>query len=392
MAFSVRRRRNNKVYVYYHDKLRGKLVQVPREKTKHLDLTTPLKVDEWVLNWERENGQVVDRIQRKILQETSEISILWKRYQAHRISIRKVGTHRQWKETGDFLNHIVPFFVHIHERKKCHKWHDLIPEFHTHLFKKELSDSSIKSILWTLERFGKFLVFYGHMDFAFVVQIPARQKSKITPLKVRKTPEEILSYVSTNSQDLLHRGIDFRLGILLSYFAALRPSELFALDRSDILTGESAELNTPTLFGFRAIGLGSRLSISISKTMVQDGSANVQMLTKTDKSKGIVNIWNKEASQDIASIVKQMPMGRLFPFSKGWLEKRWAKIVKPSLGVTPHDLRRASGLYLGRYARIPLTLLQEHMRHAEIETTMLYTRLPSVPDKKIVAIQDFDDI
>lgn len=82
----------------------------------------------------------------------------------------------------------------------------------------------------------------------------------------------------------------------------------------------------------------------------------------------------------------------LFTGSYYGMFQAWRKRIKPALKVTAHDLRRASGLYLGRVKRLDLTLLQEHMRHAEIETTMLYTREPQVPDVKIKPSQDFDDV
>ena len=294
-----------------------------------------------------------------------------------------------------FEKHIVPFFVTEHEKKDPAHWHALIPEFHLSLSRQSLSARYRSKILWTLKRFGESLVFSQYMAFPYAIRPPKSKVAKVTPLKVRKTPEEILDFVRRTTfptQD--HRSdrgdIDWGLAVLLGYFGGFGPGELFALEKADLLTGDFAESECKTLEGFRKHGLGSRLAVVINKTCPHIGEP--VPLVKNDYRFGVSNIWDVEAAKLISKLAKDRPEGRLFPYSYAYLIRRWRELVFPQLRATPHDLRRASGLYLGRTVRLALTLLQEHMRHAEIETTMLYTREPAVPEKKRSTKQDFDDV
>jgi integrase len=399
MAFPQWRRDKKKVYVYYVDPATGKQVQLPRKLTAHLDGRPPDAVFAWVEQWERDHGRPRARAERTILKDGDLLDGLWKQYQKGRRSSSPRRPRTERNETDFFLKHIVPFFVATHQKKDPATWHSLVPEFHVHIYDKKsektgkaFSDSQIKGILWTLERFGDHLVFHGHMTFPFKVQTPARQDHKVTPLKVRKEPEEVLTFVK--EFDPSYKKINFKLMALLGYFAALRPSELFALEKSDLLTGKDAEANTDTLPGFRTAGLGSRLSVSVTKTLPDAEGAEPVELTKTDTSCAVVNIWHVEAAKLLAALVKDLPDGRLFPYSYSWLQKTWGKFVEDQggFGITLHDLRRASALYLGRTLRIPVTLLQEHMRHAEIDTTMLYIREPNKAASRKKHKQDFDDV
>lgn len=388
MAFHQTRGAKGKVYVYYHDSGTNRLAQVPRELTRHLDGQPEQEIEAWVRQWEEKHGRARARSNRLNLGSGDKLTALWDDYQSHRGKTHKRSKDTRAAETSVFEIHISPFFVGKYQKKDPTTWHNLVPIFHTHLFKQGLADATVREILWTLRRFGEHLVFQRLMSFPFAVQAPARENRKITPLQVRRSPEEILKYVSR--AEFEYKDIDFKLAVLLAYFAALRPSELFALDREDFLTGTEAEAHTRTLEGFRVAGLGSKLSVILTKTLVS-GEGVVDSV-KSEESRAVVNVWHPEAAKVIAGILRERPKGRLFPFSRDWLERAWADFVKPGLGTTPHDLRRASALYLGRERRIPVTLLQEHMRHAEIETTMLYMREPRVPERVKAGSQDFDDI
>ena len=390
MAFVHFRRARKLVHIYYHDRSTGKLVQLPRTQTKHLDGKPTDEVYAWVEKWEKEHGMSKDRAARENLSEDDQLLVLWKQYQSNRMSTRKRRPRTAHKESQVFEADIVSFFAGIHHVKDPSLWHDLVPKFHTHLFARGLGDGAIQRTLWTLERFGKHLVFQRYMSFPFVIQIPSRQDHKTTPLKIRKSPGDILKFVKDESIECAT--INFRLAILIGYFGGLRPSEVFALEKSDLITGDNAVKLSGTYSGFKKFDLGSRLSISVTKTIGDYLDAKPEEMTKTETSCGIVNIWDAEAAKLIAAMVKVMPSGRLFPFSFGWVQRAWRLYVKPKLGATPHDLRRASGLYLGRTIRIDLTLLQEHMRHAEIETTLLYTREPRKVEKIQKFKQDFDDV
>lgn len=378
-------RRGKQVTVYYYDKNTGKQIPLPRKQTKHLDGMPKDEVVKWVEDWERKHGKTVNRSERMHLREDDLLATLWRLYQTYRMKMKNRSEATAKTETENFEKHVVAFFVKKHQKKDPADWHPLVPAFHDHLFEIGLADTTIQKILWSLERFGKYLVFRRHMTFPFVIYPPARENMKITPLKVERSPEDILTFVK-NAQ-YTYKDIDFNLAVLLGYFAALRPSELFALEKADLLTGENSLLDCKTAAGFKKHGLGSRLSVAIYKALTPDGNV------KTQGSRDIVHIWNADAAKAIAKLVKDKPDGRLFPFSIDWLERAWKDHVKSKLGVTPHDLRRASCLWLGREKRIEVTLLQDHMRHAEIETTLLYTRRPNPIQEKVKkSIQNFDDV
>lgn len=389
MAFIHPRRGSQKIYVYYHDRNTGKLKQLPRKLTRHLDGQPREVADQWVREWEEQHGRIVERSNRIHLKEGDKLSGLWKAYQAQKASEtdreRRPRTVRT--ESQNFHNYVVPFFVGEHEKKEPASWHALIPDFHAHLANLKLSARTRQKILWTLHRFGAYLVFTQHMTYPFVVRPPRSKNTKITPLKVRLTPKDVYDFVKTPH---MSGNVNFNLAVLLGYFASLSPSELFALERRDFLTGSIAKTKSKTYTGFKKRDLGSALAVVVSKTLESGG---VVELTKNDYRTAVVTVWEVKAAKLIAEIVKEMPNGRLFPLALSTLEHLWGKIVKSKLRVTPHDLRRASGLYLGRSVRLDVTLLQEHMRHAEIETTMLYMREPAVPEKTKARVeQDFDDV
>lgn len=392
MAFPVWRRKSKKVYVYYLDPKTNKLIQVPRETTVHLDGLSKEKVHEWIESWEKDHGIGRTRSKKIYLKDTDRLYILWKQYQTHRNMNRSRRDNTSTAEDELFKHHIVGFFVGIHGIKLPNQWHHLVVEFHSYLFEQKLSIRSIQKILWTFERFGKHLVWQRYMDYPFTIAIPSNKTSKVTPLKVKRTPEDILKFIKSEPNYKV-KDIDFNLAVLLGYFAGLGPGELFALSKKDFLTGINAENNTKTLESFRKYNLGSRLSVIINKTLPAKGAQTEPVaLLKNDFREGVVNIWHIEAAMLIAKMVSDRPDGRLFPFSYGYLQRTYRENVRPLLKVTPHDLRRSSCLYLGRTVRLELSLLQEHMRHAELETTMLYCREPSTPDIKIVSKQNFDDV
>lgn len=398
MAFIDKRKGRKGVYVYYHESGTGKLKQLPRKLTKHLDNKPPIEAQAWLEDWEKSHGKTVDRANRIHLRSDERLQTLWSKYQSERAKSRKRREKTTESELGVFNNHFLPFFVGEHQNKNPETWHDLVPDFHTWLYSKGYKDGTIQKSLWTLERFGQFLVFQRIMSFPFSVLIPARENKKITPLKVRLTPETVLKFVQKYrpvknvGRSSVITADEMKLAVLLSYFAALSPSELGGLEKESFFTGEYTEANSKTLAGFRAEKMGTLLSVAITKTISSGRDKKPVEFTKNDYRRAVVNIWNREAAILIANILEGRPKGRLFPLSYDGLVQAWNREVRPHLGTTIHDLRRSSALYLGRTKRISLTLLQEHMRHSEIETTMLYIREPSIPEKNEKVVQNFKAI
>ena len=407
MAFRFRAKNRNPhlVIVKYWDKASDCLRTLPRDVARHLDGKPEEEVEEWIRKWESTNGRTRERSARTTLGDDDKLSVYWKNFQAHQDTYaeraRRPATLKN--EHAIFERNIVPFFIVKHQRKDPTTWHDLVPDFHKYLAERNYKSATIQKVLWTLERFSKYLVFSRFMSFPYVVQVPKRKNAKVTPLEIELTPEEVLTFARTASFPYVDRAgnaaehpVNFRIAVLLGYFAALSPSELFALDKSDLVVGADALNYSKTAEGFKGIGPGmsSNMAVSVSKTLPSLGDTRTAVeLTKNDYREGMVTIWSKAAAIAIAALAKQLPEGRTFPFSYGWLSVEWRKHVTKGLGATPHDLRRASCLYLGRTLRIPVTLLQEHMRHAEIETTLLYMRAPAKPPRsKSKVVQNFDDV
>jgi len=398
------RRATRKVYVYYFNKKEGKAVQVPRKLVKHLDGEPPAVVEAWVAEWEAANGIAKDKIDRFVLKGADKAKMLWEAYQTNRMRVKKRQTITADAENDIFEMYIAAYFVGTAKKKDPTRWHQFVPDFHNWLYEKPISDAYRRKILWALERFGNYLVYSRVMNYPFAVQTPTRNNTKITPLKVTIDPKELIQTVCSTefkrkSSPKKHATpnkavkVNFKLAVLLGYFASLRPEELYALERKDFLTGKAAAAKSTTREGLAQYGLGSKLVVIIDKALkAQDGK--VAPLLKTAHSYGYVTVWYPDAAKVIAEMLMKLPEGRLFPFSRGYLDRAWREIVHPIIGATAHDLRRASGLYLGRVVRIKeLTLLQEHLRHAEIETTELYMRSPPVErEDKSTGKQDFDDV
>lgn len=150
------------------------------------------------------------------------------------------------------------------------------------------------------------------------------------------------------------------------------------------MKGKKQRKKTPTL--------GSKLSVRINKTMPQNIVLTGE--AKNEFRLGYVTIFHPEAARLIAQHLESAPQGRLFRRSRSQLDRLWRQSVFPVFGVTCHDMRRASALWLGRTMRLAPTLVQEHLRHAELETTMLYCREPRVDfdDRENSGDQGLDDV
>jgi integrase len=189
---------------------------------------------------------------------------------------------------------------------------------------------------------------------------------------------------------------------LLGFFAGLRPNETFALSKEDFLTGESAVQKSPTYARFQTISLGTKLTIRLSRMVANDGSVKAktkgQNLRERSRKKAdsvpkfeYVTVWSVEAAKAISEILREMDNGRLFSQGRKRLFDVWQRDGFVGLKVTLHDLRRASGFYMGRVIDAPVTLIQDHLRHENINTSALYMRRPASEEGE-VAEQNFDDV
>lgn len=378
-------RHNGKVRVYYHDKTTGRVKSLSRDKIKHLDPLTDDDIRQWIDSWEDDSGVSRSRSRDKAVLSTDELAILFDSYQEQRRQLRNISDGTLYDERTFWTKHVLPYFVVKNDEKNPRRWAAYTSSFTTYLKQKgTLSTKSIKQAGWLLERFGKHLASIGVIQSPWFVPQPILNRKATTPLKLNLTPADILKV----ADQIKGKYPTYTIALLLGFFASLRPGETFALSKEDFLTGDKAKAMAKTYSRFHAVGLGSGLSVSITKALDDKGIIGNP---KTHHSYGYVNVWNVEAAKMLAELVKVLPAGRIFNGHKTWLFKSFGRALKGKLDVTPHDLRRASALYLGRTLGIEIMLLQDHMRHSDIQTTMIYTRRP-LEETTVNEEQDFGDV
>jgi len=383
MASIIYRRKKQQVYVYVWDRKKGGQIQVPRKLTKHLDGRPPVEVEQWVAEWEAQHGPEIAKTSRRVpFQKDESLKALYAAYRAHRASVDNVNPFTLDVEEKTFDRYMLPYFIGQAELKDPKTWHTASHGLLPWMLEKGYGEPTIRKAVGVLLRFGEYLVYSKYMPFPYVVKVPKAKVAKITPLKARIVPDDVL-------KKSLTLGPDLELASLLAYFGALEPSVLWALEIDDFITGDLAKAESKTYLGFQQAGLGSGLAVLCRRSV--DCNNRVRPFLKNEYRYAVVNIWHVGAAKRIAALLKGRE-GRLFKYSRPHMERLWLDNVKPVLGGTPHDMRRSSCLYLGRTLRIQPTLLQEHMRHSQLDTTMLYCRDPRLPEIPKDAKRDLDDV
>ncbi|RYZ87719.1 MAG: hypothetical protein EOP04_11040 [Proteobacteria bacterium] len=414
MASWHRRRGSICVTVYYYGRILKKPLPVPRAQTDHLDVLPEAEIDAWVERWAEDNGHKVHRALKHSLSQTDELQVLWSDFQTYIQKMRNLEDKTMKSRENEFRGYILPYFVGIHGEKDVRNWVKHVGGFSLYV----LTESGLKNMIdvkkkiWLVRRFGEYLVTSRVLTSPWVLMMPSSKVKSETTLKQRITPDEVLKEarillaksevpsenkaitssgkVVGRRKTLFNNDMQMALALLIGYFASLGPGEVYGLYKEDLITGQAAlktaESTYPT---FEKFSLGSKLTLSKERQL---GDQNIEKYPKNDYRFGAAHIWNVEAARIISQLVKEMEPGRLFRLSRGRLDKLHVKLIKSTLNVSAHDLRRASALYLGRSVKIPLEALQLHLRHAEIETTVLYIREPSTAEQKNLAEQDFDDV
>lgn len=179
-------------------------------------------------------------------------------------------------------------------------------------------------------------------------------------------PDEVMEYVAATSD--LH----LKLTALFGYFSSLRPQEIFALRKGDLIAGSKAE-ELECCKTMASKGLYSRLAVNVHRQRIKNG----KFAPPKSHSKGHVAIFDERAAKAIVFLLKDVkdPLMPLFPHLPDWHMKLWVKNGIPK--STTKDLRRASLYYLGHKTALnDLVSLMKHARHKKPETTMLYLRRP----------------
>lgn len=359
------RRRGREVTAYYYDINQKKNVQVPRTETRHLDDLLDEDIDKWLEEWEQSKGIARIRSVQRVVLGTDELKRL---IESH------LEDHSIRRNTRDvtlngyryhFYTYIVPYFVSEKSEKDVRKWYLHMDPFPMDLLKVGLHVKTVRGICQTLVRFGRYLVRQRVLSHPWLIEMPRTRDRRKVPLTRKLDPEQAIELASKLESKAA-------LVVLLGYFASLRPEEIYALSVSDFITGQEARNRARAWKGLQKYGLGSGLSIYITKTSLKKA---VKPETKTPQAKAVVNVFNVEAAKLIASHLKSID-GRLFPENRYHLDKWYAEVIKPVIGMNCKDLERAAANYLGKRVGLDPYTLQDHMRHAEMSTTLLYTRDP----------------
>jgi integrase len=400
-------RKHDRIYITFYDVKKGRIVQVPRSKTKHLDGLSQEQVQAWVDDWEATSGKKRERIDRFLLKSNDPLAQWWASYQDDRRKDKNVGTRAMKNEEVYWRKYILEFFIKQHELKDIRKWAPMVPQFHAFINSHDQIKSvdSRKKVLWVLERFSKYLVFQRVLTYPFAINLPRANKANETPLPRIILPEEALHVAKTLASD--PKNVPAAFMMLCGYFASLRPEETGALLPDDFLTGEATITKCTSYDEFKGKKLETKLSIFVNKALtIEDGIVDN---LKTVASEGVSIVWNREAALLLAGLLKQYQeqgaLGRrrksqsnrkgrtsILGVSRGQMDKIWFNTGRKILGgITLHDLRRASLLYLGRRAKIAPLILQSHARHADFATTEIYCREPKSEKFKPLT-QNFDDV
>ncbi len=422
MAFASRRRNSKKVTVYYWNSKANKQVSIPRSKTKHLDGLTDAEVDAWVEEWEKGNGLTIDRIMRKVHLVGDDLQALWDAYKAaYKARRPNVGPKVQSKMDYAFDAYFVPYFIGKHSLKDVWGWTSVAADFPAYMaaikvtingVQQDLNTDSQKKVLWLLMRFSQYLESRGKIAKIWVFEMPSRGYEDETPLRYYLQPEEalaaakaLLNYIPAPSGGK-KPGRAFKddqepdkrlwaLALLVGYFAGLSPSETFGLQNEDFVTGPEVETLCSTYKGLKKAGLGTKMAIAVQRALTGENKEQKYGKTKNKYRKDYACVWSADAAKLLATILKDLPAGPIYSFSRRYLDSLYSKHVSPLVfDVTQHDLRRASCAFLGDESGInlELKLLKKVMRHSVITTTLRYTRRPTKELQKPVNVRDLDDI
>jgi integrase len=388
--------------------------KIPSDEIAHLQNAADEEIAKWRALYIAENRHKARRTLERVLKSTDEAQYLFEQFLAEYSKLRRISSSTVYDENLRWNGYIVPYFVTKHGAKDIRLW-----ELHTGQFPpwlhgqprlnqaikdgtEPLGVNQQKKVIGLLERFGQYLARRNLIRAPWGFIKPTENVAAETPLEIEATPEDILKWSASREPKAALMG-------LLGYFASLRPEELFALRKSDILAGEPARTKAKTYPRLQQHGLGSGVSVDVQRAFQKNGKVDE---VKTPTSRAVANVFSVEAARRIATLLRDMPDGWLFPrrkrVRKGVYEylynapkpvsrdtsfKYWREYGyhQGRVLVTLHDLRRASGVYLGRTLDLPATLVQEHLRHADLKTTMLYMRRPSDRTPKVVA-QNWDDV
>ncbi len=318
-------------------------------------------VDAWLVRPDNQPQRVADKRRQPM-----RLSALFEEFLAY-LRVEREAAHRTVQTYrwcfGDFMEF---------SRKKLGGTvlvADFTPElcrtYHYDLAARGLQTNSIRVRLATLGSFGKWAVRHDRLQRNPLDQLTRPRRKKRLPAVPRWEAVE----------DLLGRCARLRDRAILALLAygGLRRSEVVSLDVGDYLPE----------FGLRRVcGKGGH---EASVPLPEVARAIVSKYLATERP-------GAPASEPLFVVRFKIKGG-------GWREERMRdhrvfKLVKALgkqaglAGLHPHAFRHACGVELLRRTRGNLRAVQEHLRHADIQTTTLYTRLTQEELQKVVSVFD----
>lgn len=244
-------------------------------------------------------------------------------------------------------------------------WPQNSMELRTDLLEKGFKEAHINKIQGSVARFWKYArknkkLVTGVLDFDETVN---HAVVGATPLQRHVTPGEVLAF----AKDCPYN--DIKLFALLGYFASMRPQEIMAMSKKDIVGGkEASKLECCKVM--KEHGQFGGVAIYVQR---QRGSKKTDIRIPKWGTVANVAIFNKEAALLIRSLLKGIE-GDL-PFSKYGNRYYTDKWKKHGLSLlNPKDPRRASIYWLANYGSVSVIPLSLHARHKDVKTTGLYYR------------------
>jgi integrase/recombinase XerC len=231
---------------------------------------------------------------------------------------------------------------------------------------RELNPNTIRGRLATLSSFGRWAVLRGKIKSNPIDQLTRPRRKRSAPKGVPQW--SVVEAVLSNGLNTRDKAI-----VALLSYGGLRRSEVVALNVGDF----------DPLFGIRRVqGKGGD----------EDAVALPEVACRILASY-LAEHRSEAKPSDPLFVVKYLTRGRL-PRERRMVDGRVYKIIK-RLGVAhelpelhPHALRHAVGVELLERSGGDLRVVQEHLRHADIQTTTQYTRLMKPRLKRAMSVFD----
>jgi len=237
--------------------------------------------------------------------------------------------------------------------------------YHYDLAARGLQTNSIRVRLATLGSFGKWAVRHDRLERNPLDQLTRPRRKKRLPVVPRWKAVEDLLVRCTRLRD--------RAMLALLAYGGLRRSEVVSLNVGDYLPE----------FGLRRVcGKGGHEAAlplpEVARTILSEFVAKERQGAQANDPLFVVRFKTK------AGVCREERMRdhRVFKVVKALGEREGLP------GLHPHAFRHACGVELLRRTHGNLRAVQDHLRHADIQTTTIYTRLTQQELQGIISVFD----